>query len=163
MTKAGDAQVDAMTPGEALLRKLESIYGAYMILEEGLPLVLSLWNLHTHMYQDFCITPYFWIHSPVRACGKTTLCRLLHVLSANAQYTVGISKAALYRIIEAREPTLIMDEAEGLMNDREMLALINAGYSRSTGPSSVLTGMGCVATRFTARRPLPRSSRSRTR
>jgi hypothetical protein len=116
-----------------LLQELESIYDAHMKLEEGLPLVLSLWTLHTHMYKYFRITPYLWINSPVRGCGKTTLCTLLHSLSANAHYTVGISKAALYRIIEAQGPTLILDEAEGILNDREMLALVNAGYSRATG------------------------------
>jgi len=84
------------------------------------------------MYKDFRITPYLWPNSPLRGCGKT-LCKLVHDLSANAHFTVGISKAALYRIIEAQEPTLIMDETEGLMNDRQMLALVNAGYSRSTG------------------------------
>lgn len=89
--------------------------------------------MHTHIFQDFSVTAYLWLHSPVRGCGKTTLCRLLHDLSANAHYTVGISKAALYRIVEAQGPTLIMDEAEGLTNDREMLSLINAGYSRATG------------------------------
>jgi hypothetical protein len=119
--------------GEALLQELESIYASYMKLDEGLTLALSLWNLHTHMYKDFRITPYLWIQSPVRGCGKTTLCKILHDLSAAAHYTVGISKAALYRIIEAQEPTMIMDEAEGILNDREMLALVNAGYSRATG------------------------------
>jgi len=119
--------------GEALLQELESIYDAHMKLEEGLPLVLSLWTLHTHMYKYFRITPYLWINSPVRGCGKTTLCTLLHSLSANAHYTVGISKAALYRIIETLAPTLVLDEAEGTLNDRDMLALVNAGYSRATG------------------------------
>jgi Protein of unknown function (DUF3631) len=104
-----------------------------MKLEEGLARVLSLWSLHTHMYKDFRITPYLWIHSPVRGCGKTTLCKVLHDLSAEAHYTVGISKAALYRIIEALAPTLVLEEAEGTLNDRDMLALVNAGYSRATG------------------------------
>ena len=119
--------------GKTLIEKVENVYATHVKLEEGLPLVLSLWNLHTLMFQKFLITCYLWIHSPVRQCGKTTLCKILHDLSANAHFTVGISKAALYRIIEAQEPTLIMDEAEGVMNDREMLALINAGYSRATG------------------------------
>ena len=50
------------------------------------------------MYKDFRITPYLWPNSPLRGCGKT-LCKLVHDLSANAHFTVGISKAALYRII----------------------------------------------------------------
>jgi putative DNA primase/helicase len=116
-----------------LLQELENIFSEHMKFGEGLSLVLSIWTLHTYMYQGFSVTPYLWLHSPVRGCGKTTLCRLLHDLSADAHFTVGISKAALYRIIEAQKPTLIMDEAEGLTTDREMLSLINAGYSRATG------------------------------
>ena len=119
--------------GADVLEKLESIYATHMKLEQGLGLVLAIWNLHTFMFNDFCVTPHLWIHSPAPGCGKTTLCKLVHDLSAKALHTVGISKAALYRIIDAREPTLIMDEADGLMNDREMLALVNAGYSRATG------------------------------
>jgi hypothetical protein len=122
-----------MTLGEAVLKKLESAYARYMKLEEGLPLVLALWNLHTHMYKDFHVTPYLWVHSPVRGCGKTTLCLLLHLLSANAEFTVNISKPSLFRTIQQLEPTLILDEADGLLRDRELLSIVNAGYSRSTG------------------------------
>jgi hypothetical protein len=123
----------ARETGGAFLQELERIYASHMKLSEGLPLVLALWNLYTLIYKDFRVSPYLWIHSPIRGCGKTTLCKLLHDLSANAHYTVGISKAALYWIIEAQAPTLIMDEAEGVMNDREMLSLVNAGYSRANG------------------------------
>lgn len=42
--------------GGALLQELENIFSAHMKMAEGLPLVLSLWILHTHMYQDFSVT-----------------------------------------------------------------------------------------------------------
>ena len=94
--------------GDALLKELESMYAARMMLEEGLTLVLSLWGLHTFMFQEFSITPYLWVRSPMRGCGKTTLCRLLHLLSSNAEYAANISKASLFRMIQQLEPTIVL-------------------------------------------------------
>ena len=53
------------------------------------------------------------------------------------QSTVGISPAALFRIIQEKTPTLVIDEAETLTNGSEtaqnLISILNAGYRMGKG------------------------------
>ncbi len=119
--------------GGLLVERLERLYQNHVKLDNGFPLVLALWNLHTYMFDDFPLTPYLWLHSPTKGCGKSTLAELLAYASHRSQFTVGITKAALYHVVDEDRPTLVLDEAEGNLDDREMIAIINAGYRRNGG------------------------------
>jgi hypothetical protein len=119
--------------GGLLVEQLEQLYRAHLKLDAGLFLVFALWNLHTFFFELFAVTPYLWLHSPTAGCGKTTACELLAYGSYKSEFTVNISKAALYHVVDQEHPTLIMDEAEGDLDDREMRSLINAGYRRIGG------------------------------
>jgi hypothetical protein len=41
---------------------------------------VSLWIMHTFVYQRFTVTPRLTLSSPVRGCGKTTLLDLVEAL-----------------------------------------------------------------------------------
>ena len=43
-----------------------------------------------------------------------------------------MSGPALFRLIDLVKPTLLIDEAEGLSNNLDLLAVVNAGYTRPT-------------------------------
>jgi hypothetical protein len=133
------AQKTDITPppevdGRALISSLEEHFTRYAVLEKGLPLVLSLWSIATHLFARFDVFPYLAVTSPTRRCGKTRVGELLEELCANPQSTVQISPAALYRLIHEKKPTLILDEAESLSGrseSSEMLrAILNVGYKK---------------------------------
>ncbi len=120
--------------GQRLICEIELFFGRFMVLHKGVPLVLALWTIATYMFQAFDTFPYLAVLSAAKRCGKTRLTELLALLAAKAQRTVNISEAALYRLVEAESPALILDEAEALAGKTDraeaIRALLNAGNRR---------------------------------
>jgi hypothetical protein len=96
------------------LEELEQHFKRHAVLSPGMPLVLALWSLATHLFKQFDCFPYLAITSPTKRCGKTRIAELLGFVCANPLRTVGITSAALFRTIEDKHPTLLIDEAEVL-------------------------------------------------
>lgn len=121
--------------GDALLRELENFVARFLILPEGSLFPLAAWVIATFIFESFGAFPYLCVLSPTKQCGKTRLTEVLCLLAANAYRTVGVSEAALFRLIEQSAPTLILDEAEALTgkSDRAeaIRALLNAGNRRN--------------------------------
>jgi hypothetical protein len=86
------------------------------------------------LFGTFDCFPYLAITSPTKRCGKTRLAELLELVCANALRTVGISVAGLFRIIQQKKPTLLIDEAESLRGRGErtdaLREILNAGYKQ---------------------------------
>ncbi len=120
--------------GGALLCSLEEHFVRYAVLEKGLPLVLSLWSIATHLFAGFDTFPYLAVTSPTKRCGKSRVGELLEFVSANPENTVEISPAALFRLVHEKKPTLILEEAENLSGKSEsteaLRAILNAGYRK---------------------------------
>jgi len=120
--------------GGALLCSLEEHFTRYAVLETGLPLVLSLWTIATHLFAGFDTFPYLAVTSPTKRCGKSRVGELLEFVSANPENTVEISPAALFRLVHERKPTLILEEAENLSGKSDsteaLRAILNAGYRK---------------------------------
>jgi hypothetical protein len=116
----------------ALLREVEAYISQYVILPDDLLLLVSLWAIATHCFDLFDSFPYLIFTSPEKRCGKTRATELLEFLVREPQSTVGISPAALFRIIQEKTPTLVVDEAETLTNGSEtaqnLISILNAGY-----------------------------------
>jgi hypothetical protein len=95
-----------------------------------------LWSLATHLFGVFDVFSYLAITSPTKRCGKSRVGELLESVCANPARTVGISAAALYRLVDQMRPTLITDEAESLRGKSEssdaLRAILNAGYRKGT-------------------------------
>ena len=128
--KADPTPVD----GPALLCSLEEHFRRYAVIENGLPLVLSLWSIATHLFSGFDTFPYLAVTSPTRRCGKSRLGELLQGLCANPERTVQMTPAVLFRLVQETKPTLIIDEAESLRGKDEcsqaLRAILNVGYRR---------------------------------
>jgi putative DNA primase/helicase len=125
--------------GAQIVSVLEGTIRKYIALDAGLPLVLALWILATHVFECFDAFPYLAITSPTKRCGKTRLAEIIELFCANGLRTVGATPAAIFRSIhkelaEDRTLTLIIDEAEVLGNrsDRSeaLREILNAGYRR---------------------------------
>jgi hypothetical protein len=124
-----------VTDEEGAVRRLEAFFAKYLVLPPGLALVLSLWTIGTHMFDLFDIFPYLAITAVAMRCGKSRVLDLIWHVSRMASYSANISPAALFRIIDAFHPTILLDEAEGLINPKSetaliMVGLLNAGHSK---------------------------------
>ena len=141
MAKAEAERMDQAAQAERLaehgeaLRHVESFIRRFLILPVGLPLVLALWSLATHLFEAFDAFPYMAISSPVKRCGKTRLAEVLELLTARSERTAGLSEAVLFRLLDDKKPTLYIDEAESLRSTKSeraeaLRAILNAGYRR---------------------------------
>ena len=93
-----------------------------------------LWALGTYFYRLWNAYPYLALHGE-RGAGKTTLLTWLHAVCFNAEFMVNTSEASLYRSIQAKAPTLLIDEQEGLNSSKaaketkaDLMGILKSGY-----------------------------------
>jgi hypothetical protein len=120
--------------GAALASALETLIARFMMLPPFAETVIALWLIHTYLLPVADYSPYILVTSPVRECGKTTLLELLLHLAYRAQFTGGITAAALYRRIARHSPTMLLDELDTRLrgDSGELLrGVLNTGFHRS--------------------------------
>jgi hypothetical protein len=134
----------ALIDGRALLEELKRAIRRYVVVTEHQLLVLALWVLHTHALDASDRTPYLHIRSATPRCGKSRLFDVLEHLVAKPRRAEQVTVAVLSRMIDAEEPTLLLDESDQAFkgNDdfrSDMTAILNGGIRRG--------GMRLVAVR----------------
>ena len=92
---------------------------------------LALWVAMTYVMEHLEIAPMLYVTSPEPMCGKSTVMKLLKVFCHRAEMVSKITPAAIYRLIERDQPTLVFDEADRfLRGNSELNGIINAGHAR---------------------------------
>ena len=105
----------------------------YIVATPAQRMVIALWTLGTHVYDQFECFPRFGLISPTSGFGKTTLFKLLDQLASETKLSKNATPAAIYRRLEHRpRTTYLLDEAEnqGLLVDRVLRAVLDGGYER---------------------------------
>jgi hypothetical protein len=101
--------------------------------------VVALWALYTWVVNVFAISPRLAITSPTKGCGKTTLLRVQHRITRRPQRVGSITPAALFRLIELVQPTVLLDETEKyLEDDSDTHAILNEGHAKGSEALRVL-------------------------
>jgi hypothetical protein len=102
----------------------------HVLMEEGEYLAVALWVMHTYIFDRYAVTPRLALVSPVRGCGKTTLLGLLAGVCRHGRKFDGVSAAALFRLIEATRPTILLDEMDthDLGRQGTLRAVLNGGH-----------------------------------
>jgi putative DNA primase/helicase len=117
--------------GVMLLGELVGAIRRHVVLPECAADAVGLWILHTHALNAAQITPRLAILSPEKRCGKTTVLKLLSRLVRRPLPTTNVTAAALFRTIEKFQPTLLVDEADTFLSEREELrGILNTGHDR---------------------------------
>jgi hypothetical protein len=105
----------------------------YVVVAKNVAQAIALWIVHTYALSAFSITPRLAIKSPLKNCGKSTLLEVLSCLVYRPLATANITAAAIFRIVDAKSPTLLIDEADTfLINSNEMRGILNSGHRRSS-------------------------------
>jgi putative DNA primase/helicase len=130
--------------GAELLDQMVREIGRYLALREGEAEVLGLWAAFTHADDRSFVSPRLWLQSPEPGCGKTTTMDVLYHLVADPLFTVDITAAALFREIDQRRRTVLLDEGDALLDSAKLISLLNSGYE--TNSASVVRARGTHST-----------------
>ena len=125
--------------GSALLDDLISLFRRYVILDEDALVALGLWVAHTHAFEAAEVTPYIVLTSAEKRSGKSRLLELLERLVSRPLMTGRVTAALLPRLIDAEQPTLLLDEADTIFRGESaetLRGIINTGFVKG-GKSSI--------------------------
>ena len=124
---------DEPVEGAELLREIKAVIQAHVVLKEEQATAISLWVALTYCYDSFRILPMLALTSPEKRCGKTTLLEVLGGLVKSPLLASNITPAALFRVIEACRPCLLIDEADTfIQGNDELRGVINSGHTRQS-------------------------------
>lgn len=119
--------------GARLLDDLRELFARHVVLPPHAAEALALWTLHTYAWKLRSVTTYLGIVSPVKRCGKTTVLTLLNKVADRTEFASNVSPPSIYRVIEERQPTLLIDEGDTFLRGRdELRGILNAGYTRDS-------------------------------
>jgi hypothetical protein len=95
--------------------------------------LLSTFIIYTYFYPLFHSAPILQLWGEAKT-GKSKVCNLIASMAFNTLNSSNISEATIFRVIEGRRATILLDESEDLMNSdrgRAICNLLLAGYSKS--------------------------------
>lgn len=117
--------------GAELVAEIKVIINRYMVLPQYTDEAIAYWVLFTYGVNYFNFSPRLVIFSPEMRCGKSTLLSILQSLCYKSLKFSSITAAALFRTIEAYQPTILIDEADTfLRSDEGLRGIINDGHRR---------------------------------
>jgi Protein of unknown function (DUF3631) len=115
--------------GTALLDDLAAAIRSHIVLLDHARDICTLWAVHTYLIARFAISPKLNVRSVTKGCGKTTLLDVLGRLVHRPLATESITPAALFRVIAAYHPTMLIDEVDSFVgDDRDLKSILNASH-----------------------------------
>ena len=99
-----------------------------MFMKEEETIVTSLWASATWFIDAFETVPYLLISSKTAACGKTRLLEFLEQVVRYPIKTGDTTPAAVFRMMSNYHPTLLMDESDQYLRNRDgFMQILNDG------------------------------------
>jgi hypothetical protein len=142
-------EAKALTPwpqvvdGYELLEEIYHRIREHIWMTDEQAIAVSLWIVASYIIDRLALFPILFITSPLLSCGKTRLCEVITRLVADPYISSDLSAAGFYHTIDARSPTLIVDEAKDFFQlDRRLHRLINGSYTRETARVHIRAGHG---------------------
>jgi putative DNA primase/helicase len=115
--------------GINLLNALAATIRAYVVIARMTKYAIALWAVHSYLLNQTIISPRLAIRSPTKQCGKTTLIDVLSHLVLKPLRTDSVSPSALFRVVAAHRPTILIDEADAFARDNdELRGILNSGH-----------------------------------
>ena len=98
-----------------------------------------LWSAYVHLLPradlGIDVAPRLGIRSKIRRSGKSTLLECVDNLTPKPVLAGSITPSSVFRIIDAEHPTILLDEADNVVNKHsspDLLAILNSGHRRRT-------------------------------
>lgn len=115
--------------------RVEKYLATYVVITRQEILVIAAWVLASWLVEVWDRFPHLAVLSPEKRCGKTRLLTLLEWITKTPYNTPNASPAVVYRLIQNKRPTLLLDESQTLSRRGSETAevlkeLLNAGIDR---------------------------------
>ncbi len=116
-----------------LLDDITQTVRRFIVCSPEIAAATALWAAFTWFIERVQVAPLLVITAPEKRCGKSQLLNLVERLACRPLVASNISSAAVYRVIEAHAPTLLLDEADSFFRDNEELrGVVNSGHTRQS-------------------------------
>jgi hypothetical protein len=123
----------------AVLSEASAELGKYVVALPEMRDTAVLWALRSyfihHAFIQLEVSPRLSIKSVSPICGKTTLLELLGHLVFHPLASASLTPALVYRVMDALQPTLMLDEIDHALRktaNPELLAILRASHRRRT-------------------------------
>jgi putative DNA primase/helicase len=117
--------------GRLLLDEVETTVRRHAIVPKESAAAIALWIMYAWVFDAFDTSPILTLVSPEKRCGKTRVIGVVTGLTPRALGSSNLSSAVVYRAIEEHHPTLIIDEGDSFMDDKDDLrGILNSGHTR---------------------------------
>ncbi len=135
--------------GAALLDEIAGTVKRFIACDQTIADTAALWVSYTWLTDHFFIAPILMITAPEKECGKTTFLNLIGRMAKRPLSASNISPAAIFRVIDAEHPTLLLDETDTfLRKNEEARGIIDSGHTRDSAFVIRLVGDNHTPTRF---------------
>jgi hypothetical protein len=115
----------------ALFAEIVEVLKSHIVMSHHSAIAMALWIIHTYCYRQFAHSPLLLINAPERACGKSVALGVVARFVPRPLECANISVAALFRVVENRAPTVLIDEADTFLEGKSDLAgILNKGYEQ---------------------------------
>lgn len=140
-------------PAPTTLDRIRDLITSYVILpDEAYADLLALYVMHTHTFimeqgeddegnvltslsrKSPRTTPYIYITSKGPGSGKTRLMEVLLEVAKGGRLFAGGTGPTFFRLIEARRPTIFLDEVDTIYSgakDEDLRQVLNSGYKHN--------------------------------
>lgn len=125
------------TEAARILDDLDALLGRYVAFPgDEHRWAVAAWVMHTWAVDAFESTPRLALLSPEKGSGKTRTLEVIELVVPNPMHTVNVSAAAMFRMIEQGQVTLLLDEADTYLGGKmakeheDLRGLVNAGHRR---------------------------------
>ena len=121
--------------GATLLTEIADFIRTYVVSPAPVADTIALWVLMTWLHDQLDLSPFLNITSVTKRCGKSLLLDVIGVFVYRPLPTNNVTAAAVFRVIEQRAPTLLLDEADRTFAKQDipdLLAILNGSQRRES-------------------------------
>jgi putative DNA primase/helicase len=131
-----DEEIDLAATLDEIITELRR----YLVTSTTALGTIALWDAHTYLVHHpqirLTVSPRLAIQARDAGCGKTIALECTAALAANPRMASSVTASSVLRVIDALQPTFLVDEADQLLRhgnaNPDLLAVLNASHRRTT-------------------------------